>query len=187
VVGQAFADDPVWSWAVRDKAHRAERIGRALALGASLHPDTCDVIGRTDGGPGLGAFAQWSPPGHWRLSNRAYLRIAPGFLLALGLSSITKMRAINSSDASHPAEPHWYLATLATDPTQQGRGLASTLLQHRLEVCDRDGVPAYLESSLEANIVFYERHGFRVVDEIRLAKRGPSVWTMWRDPRPTAT
>ena len=102
VIGQAFTDDPVWSWAVRDKVHRAERIGKALALGASLHPDTCDVIGPVDGGPGLGAVAQWSPPGHWRLSNRAYLRIAPGFVWALGVSSVTKMRAINSSDSSHP-------------------------------------------------------------------------------------
>jgi ribosomal protein S18 acetylase RimI-like enzyme len=183
VLGRAFADDPVWSWAVRDKEHRAERIGKALAIGASLHPSTCDVISAADGS-GLGAVAQWSPPGQWRLPNTAYLRIAPRFLWALGLSSLTKMNAINSSDKQHPTEPHWYLATLGTDPDQQGRGLASALLKHRLDDCDHDLIPAYLESTLEANIVFYERHGFRVVEEITLAKAGPRVWTMWRDPQP---
>jgi hypothetical protein len=44
------------------------------------------------------------------------------------------------------------------------------------------GVGAYLEPSRASNIDFYARHGFRVLEEIRLA-RGPSMWTMWRDPR----
>jgi GNAT superfamily N-acetyltransferase len=182
VLGAAFADDPVWSWAVRDQATRARRIGRALALGATLQAGTCDVTDASDGS-GLAAVAQWSPPGKWRLPNRAYLRIAPRFVWALGLSSITKMRAINTSDQEHPAEPHWYLATLGTDPTHQGRGLASALMRRRLDVCDRDGTPAFLESSLEANIPFYERHGFGVRQEMTLGRNGPHIWTMWRDPQ----
>jgi hypothetical protein len=52
-----------------------------------------------------------------------------------------------------------------------------------LEQCDADGVGAYLESSKERNIDFYARHGFRVTGEIQLL-RGPTMWKMWRDPRP---
>jgi hypothetical protein len=51
-----------------------------------------------------------------------------------------------------------------------------------LERCDRDGVPAYLESSKERNVVLYERHGFRVVEQLRLPKDGPPIWRMWREP-----
>ena len=44
------------------------------------------------------------------------------------------------------------------------------------------GMSCYLESSKERNVPFYERFGFKVIDEIRLL-RGPKMWAMWRDPR----
>ena len=85
--------------------------------------------------------------------------------------------------AAHPTEPHYYLAVLGTEPEFQGRGIGSALLRPVLDICDRDEIPAYLESSKERNIAFYARHGFRVTREVTLPK-GPPVWLMWRDPRP---
>ncbi len=41
-------------------------------------------------------------------------------------------------------------------------------------MCDRDGVPAYLESSKERNVDFYSRFGFRVKQEVRIPG-GPDV------------
>ena len=50
-----------------------------------------------------------------------------------------------------------------------------------LERCDRDGLPAYLETQKESNLAFYERCGFAV--ERKLEVRGaPPVWTMRREP-----
>jgi ribosomal protein S18 acetylase RimI-like enzyme len=87
-------------------------------------------------------------------------------------------------ERKHPKTPqHWYLAVLGTAPDAQGRGLGSAVLGPVLEQCDRDGVGAYLESSKERNIDFYARHGFRVLEELRLL-RGPKMWKMWREPRP---
>ena len=71
-------------------------------------------------------------------------------------------------ERAHPRDPHYYLAVLGTDPDEQGRGIGSALIQPVLETCDRDEVPAYLESSKERNIDFYARHGFRVTDELVL-------------------
>ena len=181
VLGRAFATDPVWRWVVRDHDHIAARVGAALAAVARLHAGTCDVV--DSGDATIGAVAQWAAPGHWRLPVTSYLRIAPTALRALGPSSIGKIGALGVMDKKHPREPHWYLGILGTDPDHQGRGLASALLEHRLSVCDRELVPAYLESSKESNISFYERHGFRVVEEVPLAKDGPHIWTMWRDPQ----
>jgi ribosomal protein S18 acetylase RimI-like enzyme len=51
-----------------------------------------------------------------------------------------------------------------------------------LERCDEAKASAYLEASTPANSRLYERHGFRVTEEIRMAEGAPPLWLMWRDP-----
>jgi GNAT superfamily N-acetyltransferase len=68
------------------------------------------------------------------------------------------------------------------DPVQQGRGVGSRLLQRSLAECDREGYPAYLESTSESSRKLYERHGFETVAEIRV-EGSPPMWPMLRQPR----
>jgi len=82
----------------------------------------------------------------------------------------------------HPTEPHWYLPLIAVDPTRQGAGLGSALLIHALEICDRDGLPAYLESTSPRSRPLYERHGFEAIGEIQVAD-SPPMWPMLRKLR----
>ena len=97
---------------------------------------------------------------------------------------MTTLKMLALIESMHPhEEPHWYLATLGTDPEVQGRGIGSALLRPVLEHCDAEGQPAYLESSKEKNLAFYSRHGFEVVKEVPLPGGGPTIWTMWRDPK----
>jgi ribosomal protein S18 acetylase RimI-like enzyme len=97
---------------------------------------------------------------------------------------VTTLKILNLIESMHPHEPHWYLATLGTAVEQQGKGIGSALMAPVLTHCDREGVPCYLESSKERNVPFYRRHGFEVVKEVQIPGDGPSLWTMWRDPRP---
>jgi ribosomal protein S18 acetylase RimI-like enzyme len=86
-------------------------------------------------------------------------------------------------EKAHAEQPdHYYLAVLGTHPDQQGRGVGSALMAPVLAKCDAEGVGAYLESSKESNVPFYERHGFAVVGEVTFPS-GPTIWPMWRDPR----
>lgn len=55
-------------------------------------------------------------------------------------------------------------------------------MRSRLDRCDAEHAPAYLESSNPANIGYYQRFGFEVTGEIVLPD-GPSLWPMWRQPR----
>jgi ribosomal protein S18 acetylase RimI-like enzyme len=82
----------------------------------------------------------------------------------------------------HPHEPHWYLPFIGVDPVQQRRGYGSMLLEHALTVCDRDSIPAYLESSNPENIPLYQRHGFEVLGTIQVGTC-PPVTPMLRHPR----
>jgi ribosomal protein S18 acetylase RimI-like enzyme len=83
-------------------------------------------------------------------------------------------RAFEQMDAyHHEAEPCWYLPAIAADASRQGRGLGSALMKHALELCDREGAQAYLETANPANISLYEPHGFEVVGRIDVGSAPP--------------
>jgi GNAT superfamily N-acetyltransferase len=95
---------------------------------------------------------------------------------------ILAARLLEAVEHEHPVEPHWYLALLATDPSAQGRGLGTALLQPVLERCDAEGVLAYTETQKESNVGWYARAGFAVSVEVRLP-RTPTIWCLRREPR----
>ena len=72
---------------------------------------------------------------------------------------------------------------IGVDPEHRGKGLGTALMQPVLERCDREGCGAYLENSNEVNTAYYERRGFKIVDEIDMAHGAPPLWPMWRDPQ----
>ena len=77
-----------------------------------------------------------------------------------------------------PTELHWYLSILGVEAPHRGRGVGSELLAGFLEEADREALPAYLETDVEANIGFYARAGFTVVGDLRVL--GVPVWRLWR-------
>jgi GNAT superfamily N-acetyltransferase len=91
--------------------------------------------------------------------------------------------AQDAMDKVRPPLAHYYLQGLGTDPPFQGHGLGSAALQPMLDRCDKERAPAYLESTKERNIPFYERHGFKVTGTIDVKPDGPRLWTMWRKPQ----
>jgi GNAT superfamily N-acetyltransferase len=179
-LSRAFLDDPVMEYLIPHERTRRGRLEgffqvwltiKHLPLGAT-YTDT----DRTGG-------ALWSPPGRWKWSVGQILRGSPKFLGAYGRHVPRALRVLSVIEGQHPHTPHWYLGVLGTDPIHQGKGIGSALLAPVLDRCDRDGLGAYLESSKESNIAFYGRHRFEVTGEIVLPG-GPTVWPMWRDPRP---
>jgi hypothetical protein len=54
-------------------------------------------------------------------------------------------------------------------------------MRSRLDRCDAEGAPAYLESSNIDNVSYYLRFGFEVTGEIDVPG-GPTLWCMWRAP-----
>ena len=175
MLARSFHDDPVSVWEHPDPARRPRRIARFFAgrLATLVPHELTWTTAERDAG------ALWAPPDGWA--------VPPGELLR-GFGALTPRRAplvmwgLGGVERAHPRETHFYLAVLGVDPPSQGQGLGSRLIAPGLALCDREGVPAYLETAKARNVGFYERHGFRVTREMVLP-RGPRVWLMWRDPR----
>ncbi|WP_244940457.1 GNAT family N-acetyltransferase [Asanoa ferruginea] len=81
----------------------------------------------------------------------------------------------------HPTEPHHHLAFLGVQPSRQGTGLGTALLDAYHRVLDASGTPAFLEATNERNSRLYVRHGYRAAEPVYLPHGGPPMWPMWRD------
>ncbi len=130
--------------------------------------------------------ALWAPPDGTCPGPCDLLHLLPvvPYLLGLGRDVPDAARLLAAVDNARPRQRHWYLATLGTDPDHQRSGVGSTLVQTVLAHVDAEGLPAYLESSKESNLAFYGRHGFEVTGQVRAPGGGPTLWLMWREPRP---
>jgi ribosomal protein S18 acetylase RimI-like enzyme len=178
-LARAFEDDPVMNHVMHDEdiIGRLERAFSFFLRKIWLPQDECYGTDRLSGA------ALWLPPGKWHLGPLTQIRLLPGMASVVGRNLPRMMSVLTTMEKKHPKEPlHHYLAVLGVEPELQGRGFGGALMQPVLSRCDRDRTAAYLESSKERNVVLYERHGFRVVEEVRLPKGGPPIWRMWREP-----
>ncbi len=137
--------------------------------------------------PGDEAAAIWAPPGEWKLPNIQIAKNALPLARIFGRRLFANLELLGRLEKAHPAEPHYYLEFIGTDPMYQGKGMATALIQPMIERCDAEGVGAYLESSKESNVAFYGRFGFEVTKVITHkpapGQAGLEQWLMWRDPR----
>ena len=164
----AFAADPIARWSWPDSHQYLANMPRLI---------------KAFGGRGFahnGAFttdnyrgaALWLPPG-----------ISPdeetldGLVRSTVADSIRKdvIAVMEQMAAYHPEEPHWYLPLIGVDPAHQGNGLGEALMTYALQQCDREHMPAYLESTNPRNISLYQRHGFEALGTIQVGSSPPLV------------
>ena len=176
-LAKAFHDDPVMSilFGGSVPADRAARFFSIMGRVQIRH----ELFFRT---PGFEAAAIWAPPGEWKLPVSQIVRNTPGLMRTFGHRLFANLGVLGVLEKAHPDEPHYYLEFIGTDPAHQGKGLGSALIQPMIDRCDTEGVGAYLESSKESNVAFYNRFGFEVTKVIT-HKAGPQQWLMWRAAR----
>lgn len=176
-LGRAFVDDPGWAWIYpqADRAGRLERMFRAF-LPATRNRGATVV---TDGD--VRSAAIWQRADERSLGLLGNLRMGAA-MIASGAKLGRGQILLKELERAHPRTPHWYLATLGTDPDHHGRGVGTALIRHVIDDPANADEAAYLETLTEQNVSFYERLGFRVTDELDVPEGGPHVWLMWRDP-----
>lgn len=182
-LARAFYDDPVSVWALPDEASRTKRLAQSFAAVTRFHHLPGGGVEVACDGPTVEAATLWDPPSRWKQSAWSELLMMPSLIWSAGARVFHIRELSELLEANHPEEPHWYLATIGSDPRVRGKGFGQAIMQSRLDRCDAEYCPAYLESSKLENVPYYERFGFRVIGEISLPKGGPTLWRMWREPQ----
>ena len=175
---RAFWDDPMLTYMFPNSRTRRRAMSRFFSIQLRESPKRSGLAYTTEG---CHSTALWIPPRTGPPTVRDALSQIPT-LLTLGRRAGATLRLVRLVEARHPKLPHYYLGGLGTDPQWQGRGLGSAVIKPVLAICDRDALPAYLESSKESNLGFYRRHGFEVTDEVSVPDGSVRLWLMWREP-----
>jgi GNAT superfamily N-acetyltransferase len=103
---------------------------------------------------------------------------------------IWKARQAEAQKALWTSEKGYYFCNIVTVlPEAQGKGVGRALMEEVLEMADREGVEAYLESSRkEPNVAIYEKFGFELVKDMECRdgegeKDAIMLYCMVRKPR----
>lgn len=181
-LARAFHDDPVFCWLQPSSARRIAALPGFFGAMARHHFLPGGGVEVAVSADGVGAAAMWDPPGRQPEQVRELIGLLPA-VVRLFRGRIPVARALSEQmKAHHPEEPHWYLGMIGSDPRVRGGGYGTALMRSRLDRCDAEAAPAYLESSNPDNIPYYMRFGFDVTGEIAMPGGGPSLWPMWRPP-----
>lgn len=170
----AFVADPILRWVYPSAARYLRYFPRLVEVfgGSAFTTNSADCA------EGYAGTALWVAPGSEPDEEQV------GALLAESIDEdrLDVFAFLGQMGEHHPTDPVWYLPFIGVDPGHQSRGHGSALLEVGLARADRDGLPAYLESTTPRNRSLYERHGFEVVGEIQ-AGDSPPMWPMLRPSR----
>lgn len=170
----AFSADPVVRWILPDTDRYLTHFPELLAVAA----DVAVSAGTIDSTEDYTGTALWLAP-DVKLDDEALGLLVTRSVDAERIDSLFAF--LQQMDEHHPTTSCWHLPFIGVDPRAQGRGQGSRLLELGIARCDEEGLPAYLEASSPRNRALYERHGFVVTGEIRVAD-SPPMWPMVRRP-----
>ena len=182
VLARAFFTDPVMKYMLPDDTARTKALPPMFATLTKNHflsRGGSEVASRNGE---IGAATLWDPPGQRKSTRWEELRMMPALAWHLHSRAEQTKTLGKLMEEAHPEEPHWYLMVIGSDPSVRGTGFGQALMHSRLERCDGEHAPAYLEASEEALIPYYNRFGFEQIGEIRIPD-GPTMIPMWRPPR----
>ena len=181
----AFQEDPLWRVVFKDDPDRDKALtafytcpllygmkyGKACATSPDMEGVAVWVPGR---------YANMSMWGMWRSGALRY-GMAMGRETTRNLAIVSKELGPEKKRIMK-SQPYIYLTIIGVSSSAQGKGLGSKMMEAIKEECSRDGLHIYLETEVEDNIQFYERHGLSVQKKVVLSKLNVPMWLMAGKP-----
>jgi len=183
VLGRALQDDPVSVYDIPDKEKRYTVMKYIFQMTSCLGVKYGETHATS---PNLEGIAVWLP----YVNKKFKMIINIGCLLKakvykMGREASKRIKPIEEYNTKGHREfapgDHWYLQTLGVEPTHQGKGYGSLLMEYMLEKIDNSNpLPVFLETSTEINVKFYKRFGFEVVREEIIPETDVEQWYLLR-------
>ncbi len=183
---RAFRDDPLWNEVFRADPNRGESLNSFFTIPVLYGMRFGQAYASS---PGIeGVFVLLS-------STHASMPLW-GLLLSgalkhgsrMGRSSLNKLAILSKQLGPDRkrlmrGKPYQYLTIIGVDPEHQGKGHGSRLMSAIVNQCDQERLHLYLETELEGNIPFYEKHGLEVLQEVEVPELKLPMWQMAYVPK----
>ena len=179
---RAMRDDPVHIAVFgTDADHRLRQLTRFFAT--LLRVLQAPPLSLWEGNRLLGVAGR-APPGTCWPPMATRFRMAAR-LLSPNLPQLWRLgRWLHACEQRDLPEPHWHLGPIAVAIGRQGQGLGTRMLQALCTDLDHASQVAFLETDKPANVRFYGKFGFGVVNEADVL--GTRNWWMRRPGEPAA-
>lgn len=203
VIVKAFHDDPFSEWIFADvDMTDQEQVEKLKSWSVSHYikfRDSIWVARDTDTNKLVG-FAFWHEPDSRKsLLTRLYNKAAELYNAWISPKSTESIAEQFSILDKYKTELHkkyftnpkgtWYLDLLGVDPAYHGKGISRKLLSPVLELADKEGLDAFVESGKEVpNVAIYRKFGFELVSDedfilVDSQGRKGQIWPMMRRPQ----
>lgn len=165
ILTSSFDDNKSVNYVVKQDQNRVDRI--KLLMDYSFN--VCREFGEVWISDDRQACALILFPDKKRSSLRTFLW---DLKLALSVIGINRVSAVLKREAmiksNHPKEPIAYLWFIGVNPKVQGKGVGSAFMQEVIGECEKKNRPIYLETSMERNLPFYKKFGFKIFQSLQL-------------------
>ncbi|HRK52781.1 MAG TPA: GNAT family N-acetyltransferase [Cyclobacteriaceae bacterium] len=159
ILSDSFDDNKSVNYVIKQDQRRKERIRLLVEYSFNLCLNFGDIWISDD----QKGCALIMIPDRKRFSFRSILW---DIKLAFGAIGIRRVIAVMNREAKvkahHPKNNVCYLWFIGVEPNHQNEGVGSRLLSEIIEKYEQDGLPIYLETSVDRNIPWYTRFGFEI-------------------------
>jgi ribosomal protein S18 acetylase RimI-like enzyme len=183
VLGRALKDDPVSVWDIPDTEKRHAVMKHVFQMTSCLGVKFGETHATSQNLEGIAVWLPYINKEYKMIVNIGCLFKAKTYKLGMEASKRIKPIEEYSTKVHREFAPedHWYLQTLGVEPSHQGKGYGSLLMEYMLEKIDATNpLPVFLETSTEINVKFYKRFGFEIVREGIIPETDVEQWYLLR-------
>lgn len=162
ILSKAFDSNGSVNYVVKQNINRARRIRKLMDYSFELCFRFGEVL-LTDNKQGVALILY---PQRKKTTLKTILLDAKLASQVIGFRRTLKILERESKiKKNHPKELI-YLWFIGVAPETQGKGLGSLLMNEIIKIANSQNLPIYLETSMEQNLPFYERAGFKIFNNI---------------------